>query len=86
MTWNIEGFKRNVLNLKDLISAEAPHMIFLSETQIFQSDIAHIASYLQGEYFYLLNSEDQFDQDLPLIKSRAVGGTMVCGGVTLIRL
>ena len=76
MTWNIEGLKRNIFNLRDLLNIEAPHMIFLSETQIFQSDINHCVNYLAGVYSYHLNSEDQFDKDLPLVSPKSVGGTM----------
>ena len=76
MTWNIEGLKRNIFNLKELLSRETPDFIFLSESQIFSSDVVKAMIFLQGEYSFHSNSEDCFDHDLPLIKMRASGGTL----------
>ena len=76
MTWNIEGFKRNIFNLKELLNREAPQIIFLSETQVYSSDVANLMTYFQGEYCVHSNSEDCFNLDLPLLKSRATGGTL----------
>ena len=76
MTWNIEGFKRNVFNLRELIKIETPAIVFLSETQIFSSDIGRLMTYFQGEYSFYGNTDDCFDLDLPLVKSCASGGTI----------
>ena len=32
---------------------------------------------LQGEYCFALNSHDKYDPELPLVKTKANGGTMV---------
>ena len=77
MTWNIEGFARNVFNLKELVLFHMPDLVFLSEPQSFQCDIERNTSYFHGLYTCKLNSADQFDLELPLIKSKASGGTMV---------
>ena len=54
-----------------------PHLVFLSEPQAFNCDIDNIMTFIKGDYGYRLNSEDIFDPDLPLLKSKASGGTMV---------
>ena len=77
MTWNIEGLNRNICNLIHYIDIWNPDLIFLSEPQIFEYDIANPMSYLKGSYSYRLNSADQFDPELPLLKSRATGGTLI---------
>ena len=51
-------------------------MIFISEPQIYQCDAIKVMQHLHGQYKYFLNSEDLFDLDLPLLKSKAHGGTM----------
>ena len=77
MTWNLEGFGRNVLNLKHFINIHLPDIIFLTEPMIFASDADLQMKYLCGEYCFTLNSADKYDPELPLIKSRAHGGTMI---------
>ena len=77
MTWNLEGFGRNVLNLKHFINIHLPDIIFLTEPMIFACDIDLQMKYLRGEYCFSLNSADKYDPELPLIKSRAHGGTMI---------
>ena len=52
-------------------------MIFLSEPQTFQADMAQSMEYFTGEYFSSLNSHDLHDLDLPLTSNRAKGGTLV---------
>ena len=68
---------RNILNLKHFSTVHQPDLIFLSEPQIYQNDVELAMKYLIGEYNYSLNSEDVLDPDLPLIKSKANGGTML---------
>ena len=38
LIWNIEGYKRNALKLKDLVDSDDYDFIFLQEPMIFQSD------------------------------------------------
>ena len=86
MTWNIEGLRRNIFNLKYFIEQQqhtpgnklqAPDLILLSEPQIFATDIDLVLTHLRGEYSWFLNSEDKHDPELPMVKSRAHGGTLV---------
>ena len=53
-----------------------PHLVFLSEPQIFQSDLSHCMDYFHGEYSFTLNSEDSHDPDLALLKTKSKGGTL----------
>ena len=77
MTWNVEGFARNVFNFKELLYLHKPDLVFLSETQIYQCDIDHSMRYLEGLYSFSLNSDNLYEPDLPLQRSKAYGGTMV---------
>ena len=77
ITWNIEGISRNVHNLKYLSANHIVDFIFLSEPQIYQNDIEKVMEYLRGEYSYALNSMDKQDPELPLVKSKAIGGSMI---------
>ena len=76
LTWNIEGLGRNILNLKHFIDRHQPDLVFLSEPQIFANDLDLVMSPLSGCYNASLNSADKFDPELPLLKSRASGGTL----------
>ena len=77
MTWNIEGLKRNVHNLRHFLDLYLPDLVFLSEPQIYGCDIDSITEFFRGEYCYTLNSPDKYDDTLPLHKSKAFGGTAV---------
>ena len=77
MLWNIEGFERNAHNIAAIVESEQPDFIFLSEPQIYNCDIDLAMSYIAGSYSYYLNSEDKFNPDLPFLKSKAHGGTLV---------
>jgi len=77
MTWNIEGFSRNIYSLCSLVANYNPDFIFLSEPQIYLCDVHLKMDYLKGDYMYSLNSTDQFDLELPLTQSKASGGTMI---------
>ena len=44
---------------------------------MYSCNVNSVLKHLLGEYSFTLNSEDKYDPDLPLIKSRAHGGTMV---------
>ena len=54
-----------------------PDLIFISEPQIYQNDVEQVMMYLRGEYNFALKSADKYDPDLPLVKSKAYGGTML---------
>ena len=54
-----------------------PDIISLSEPQIFQCDVQEVMKYLKGDYCYFLNSDDLHDPELPLIKSKSQGGTLM---------
>ena len=73
----MEGFARNRFNLKHFVELNHPDFIFLSEPQIFANDLDLAIRVLSSEYYSSLNSEDMIDPELPLIKSKAKGGTMI---------
>ena len=77
MTWNCEGLRRNIFNIKHFTDLHKPDFVFLGEPQIFAHDVELVMKYLRGEYCYSLNSLDKYDLELPLTQSRAHGGTMV---------
>ena len=78
LSWNIEGLKRNLHSLKNIIeNASSPDLIFLSETHIFCSDLMYCMSYFKGEYCSESNSEDRHNPEIAMSKSKATGGTMV---------
>ena len=76
MTWNIECVKPHHYALSDVLLSQLPDLVFLSEPQVYQTDIGYQMSTVKHEYCYWLNSDDLFDPDLPLVKSKAVGGTL----------
>ena len=63
--------------LKTVLKSHNISFASLSEPQIFQCDISKVCEYLEGEYCWYLNSADLHDPDLPLISSRAHGGTLM---------
>ena len=69
--------KKNVFNLKSFTDQYKPKLLFLSEPQLFQSDLPSITRYFKGEYTTVLNSEDLHNPDLMLTTCRAKGGTIV---------
>ena len=77
MTWNVEGLRRNAFHLKYLSELHKPDIIFISEPQVFLSDVDLILSHLRGYYCWSLNSMDKHDPELPLAKTRAHGGTLI---------
>ena len=76
LTWNIEGIKPHQYVLSETLLAYLPDLVFLSEPQVYQTDINQYIKGVQHEYCFWLNSDDLTDPDLPLLKSRAKGGTM----------
>ena len=77
MTWNIEGIKRGVHVLSEILLTQNIQLAFLSEPQIYQTDIHHCMEYLHGHYNFFLNSEDLTDPLLPLEESHPHGGPLV---------
>ena len=77
MTWNIEGLKRNILNLKHFIDEHLPDLVFLSEPQAFSFDLKRHMELIGDSYCGELNSDDKHDEELPLFKNKSHGGTMV---------
>ena len=77
LSWNIEGLSRNVFNLKHFSDLYQPDLVFLSEPQIHSCNLAQTLKHLSGAYASSLNSADIYDPELPLVKSKAHGGTMV---------
>ena len=77
LTWNIEGFRRNVHSLKHFTVIHKPSLIFLSEPQLLQCDAAALFQTFNGCYSYHLNSEDLHCPEIALDCSKTKGGTMV---------
>ena len=73
----MEGFARNLFNLKYFIDKLFPDFIFISEPQAYENDLNLIMKPLSGEYQASLNSGDIYDPCLPLHRSKAHGGTLV---------
>ena len=48
-----------------------------SGPEIFSNDVDLVMQYLRGEYCYYLNSEDKHDPELPMVTTKAHGGTMI---------
>ena len=76
MIWNIECYKPHQHVLDGVLLSKLPDLAFVSEPQAYQADIEQLTRGIRHEYCHLLNSDDLYDQDLPLTKSRAVGGTL----------
>ena len=76
MTWNIESLKPHQYALTEILLSQLPDLVFISEPQSFQTDISELLKTVAHEYCYWLNSEDLYDSDLPLVKSKAHGGTL----------
>ena len=77
ISWNIENFKKNLFSLKTFTDLHKPDLVFISEPQIFQSELQHCMNYFSGEYSSSLNSEDFHNPELALFKTKAKGGTLV---------
>ena len=77
LTWNCEGLKNNIFKLTSVPLNNNVTFAFLSEPQLYQCDTASIFQYLEGDYCWSLNSHDILDPELPLIKSKAIGGTLM---------
>ena len=69
LTWNLEGLKRNYLNLKHIMRTNKVDIAFLSEPKVFSHDAHKLMQHLSPDYSYYLNSDDKHDPDLPLSRS-----------------
>ena len=58
-------------------------MVFLSEPQAYSCNLDLAAKPLSGTYNFALNSKDKLDPDIPLVKAKAQGGTMILWKVEL---
>ena len=65
------------MNLKHFCSEYHPDIVFISEPQAFQCDIASLSKPFLGEYSVLLNSEETSHPELALDCPKAHGGTLV---------
>ena len=77
MSWNIEGIRNSSFGLQHFIDLHSPSLICISEPQSYQCDISSTLQNISPSYSYHLNSEDLFDEYLPLVKSKAKGGTLL---------
>ena len=77
ITWNIEGAARNFFNLKYYIDIHQPDLVFLAEPQMYSNDLGLTMQPLSSLYSASLNSGDKYDPELPLVRSKAHGGTLV---------
>ena len=77
LSWNCEGLCRNAHSLNHFISSVQPSLVFISEPQIYECDIASTLKFISPSYSYHLNSEDRHNNSLPLVKSKAKGGTLL---------
>ena len=62
-------------DLKTIVDEQDPDLIFISEPWLFQSDLPNVNK-LFPDYNCVLNSDDKFDEDVALIKTKAYGGCM----------
>ena len=77
MTWNIEGLKTNEYVFSDLLLDNLPDLVFISEPQVYQTDVHFYLKHIKHEYLFYLNSDDRHDPELPLLKSCSHGGTLL---------
>ena len=63
--------------LKDILSSTKISFACLNESQIHQCDANQLIQFLEGEYCWHLNSQDLLDPELPLVMSKASGGTLL---------
>ena len=76
LTWNIEGFSRNLFNLLQILQDDDPSLMFIAEPWLHLPDAPLTLKEYSHQYSYFLNSEDRHDCLLSLTKSRAHGGTL----------
>ena len=62
---------------------ESPDFIFLNESLLFKFEEPDVTELFRGEYNQILNSDDVHDPELPFVKSKSNGGTMILWKKTL---
>ena len=77
LTWNCENIKNTIYCLNDFLQYYCVQLAFLSEPNIFQSDLLPTIDQIKGGYTHFLNSDDIYDPELPMVQNRMVGGTLV---------
>ena len=77
LTWNSENLMKSKFSLKYHVDLVSPDLIFLNESQIFQHESDLALDLLRGEYSHVLNSDDLHDPELPFLKNRSNGGTII---------
>ena len=77
MTWNAEGLKTSIYMIKDFLALHSPGLVFISESQVFLSDIGILMKNIQGEYCYFLNSEDYHNPEIAMSNNTTSGGTLL---------
>ena len=68
--------KRVSNDLLDIADETDADFIFISEPHLFQCDLDRATAPLNSCYSSSLNSDDLYNQELPLLTSRAFGGTL----------
>ena len=63
--------------LAEILTDKWPSLVFLSEIQTYQCDVRNTLQYIQHEYCFAASSEDVLDMELPLLRSKAKGGSMI---------
>ena len=56
LTWNAEGLKSSIFALKEFLEENDPDLVFISESQTFQTDIKPILQPINHEYDFFLRS------------------------------
>ena len=68
--------KTHAFVLADFLLSYQPDIVFLSEPQIYQNEIDLCTYSIKHKYCFGLNSDDVYDPELPLRRSKSKGGTM----------
>ena len=66
LSWNIEGFHKNLNNFTHFISIHRPTVLFLTEPQTFQHNLSCLFQTFRGDLFAHLNSEDSHSPELAM--------------------
>ena len=69
--------KSSIFSLMDFLDTRAPDLVFISESQTFQSDIKPLMQTLQCKYDYFLNSDDLHSPEVSVKQAFSYGGTLL---------
>ena len=75
--------RRNKFALRYLVDKESPDFIFINECLLFQFEVPEATDLFNGEYCHTHSSDDITDPELPFIKNRSNGGTMILWRIEL---